>query len=83
MFLFKIKLFSVTMSELEAFVFRAEKAEKEIEALTREIQNLKSGTGNEEDDKLPEDLVKLRTENSKLKYRLGILMRATEAQAKI
>ena len=69
------------MSAFESFVARAEQEGKEIEVLTKEIENIKSEIRN--DDKLPEDLVKLRTENSKLKYRLRILMRATEDQAKM
>ena len=69
------------MSAFESFVARAEQAGKEIEVLTKEIEDIKSEIRN--DDKLPEDLVKLRTENSKLKYRLRILMRATEDQAKM
>ena len=71
------------MSAFESFVARAEQAGKEIEVLTKEIENIKSEIRNDDDDKLPEDLVKLRTENSKLKYRLRILMRATEDQAKM
>jgi regulator of replication initiation timing len=69
------------MSGLESFVARAAVAEKEIEKLMLEVEALKA-TNVDYDEKVPEDLEKLRIENSKLKYRLGILKRATEAQRK-
>ena len=77
-------------SNIQSFVLRAEKAEKEIELLTSQIRELENGTFTQiEDGKVPEDLEKvpeefekLRTENFKLKYRIGILQRATELQAK-
>ena len=69
------------MSGLESFVARAAVAEKEIEKLMLEVEALKA-TNVDYDEKVPEDLEKLRIDNSKLKYRLGILKRATEAQRK-
>jgi len=69
------------MSGLESFVARAAVAEKEIEKLMLEVEALKA-TNVDYDEKVPEDLEKLRIENSKLKYRLGILKRATEDQRK-
>jgi regulator of replication initiation timing len=69
------------MSGLESFVARAAVAEKEIEKLMLEVEALKA-TNVDYDEKVPEDLEKLRIENSKLKYRLGILKRTTEDQRK-
>ena len=67
--------------DIEHFVSRAEKAEKEIELLSQELKKLLT-------EKVPskpsgvvfEDLEKLRTENTKLKYRIGILQRATTVE---
>ena len=71
------------MAGLEGFVRRAEKAEKEIENLKVEIKELQKGQVNNDDcEKVPEELEKLRIENSKLKYRIGILKRATESEQK-
>ena len=78
------------MEALGGFVKRAEKAEEEIEFLLKELESLESGT------KAPaakagtpgpasessEQLDKLRTENGKLKYRLGILQRAVSTEQK-
>ena len=66
--------------EIEQFVIRAEKAEQEIKALSQELQLLlpeKAPTKPIEG--ASEELEKLRTENNKLKYRIGILQRATVA----
>ena len=74
------------MAGLEGFVRRAEKAEKEIENLKVEIKALQKGqsssTANDDGEKVPEELEKLRIENSKLKYQIGILKRATESEQK-
>ena len=75
------------MSELRVFVARADEAEREIERLKLELEALTSGSGvvcptADADEKIPEELEKLRVENSKLKYRLGILQRATDAEKK-
>ena len=75
--------------DLEKFVSRADKAEKEVEELIRELESLepqvaaaakRTGKKEEEEEEVPEELAKLRTENTKLKYRLGILQRATEKE---
>ena len=73
------------MAGLEDFVHRAEKAEKEIENLKIEIKlALENGQSPSpiNDEKVPEELERLRIENSKLKYRIGILKRATESEQK-
>jgi hypothetical protein len=73
------------MAGLEDFVRRAEKAEKEIENLKIEIKlALKNGHNSSpiNDEKVPEELERLRIENSKLTYRIGILKRATESEQK-
>jgi hypothetical protein len=73
------------MAGLEDFVHRAEKTEKEIENLKIEIKLvLKNGQSPPpiNDEKVPEELERLRIENSKLKYRIGILKRATESEQK-
>ena len=70
-------------SNFQNFLLRAEKAEKEIELLTCQVQDLQNGTyTNSEEEKVPEELEKLRTENAKLKYRIGILQKATQLEAK-
>jgi arginyl-tRNA synthetase len=69
--------------ELEQYVQRANVAEKEIEELTKTIQTLLAEKPTIDDQEVPEELEKLRVENTKLKYRLGILQRATaEIQSK-
>ena len=71
---------------IEDFVSRAGKAEKEIEVLKRELDQLLSSSNNkivpQNQDSSSEELEKLRTENLKLKYRVGILQRATAAAQK-
>ncbi len=77
-------------SNLDDFVRRAEAAEEEVEDLLKELEELepqvkaaaerRKGGGGAEAEEVPEELAKLRTENSKLKYRLGILQRATERE---
>ena len=70
-------------SNFQNFLLRAEKAAKEIELLTCQVQDLQNGTyTNSEEEKVPEELEKLRTENAKLKYRIGILQKATQLEAK-
>ena len=70
------------MSDLDQFVGRAEKAEKEIEKLAAELESLRRGPasggggGGQDTEDVPEELRKLRAENSRLKYRLNILRRA-------
>ena len=71
--------------QLEEFVRRASSAEKEVESLLRELEALEpqvraASEKNEEGAEVPEALAKLRAENGKLKYRLGILQRATEKE---
>lgn len=69
------------MADLEQYVDRANRAEKEVEALFKEFEALKSGAASS--TAAPEEqeyLDKLRKENAKLKYRLGILKRATEKE---
>lgn len=60
-------------SALEALLARAEAAEGEIEKLTQELAAMKRGAAEVEE---PEELVKLRADNSRLKYRVGVLGRA-------
>ncbi len=68
-------------SELDDFVRRAEVAEVEVEKLLREMDRLEPQLKKaDKEEEVPEELVKLRTENAKLKYRLGILERATEEE---
>ena len=67
--------------DFEHYVKRADKAEKEIEDLTKTIKALLVETP--ETQEVPEELEKLRVENNKLKYQIGILQRATaEIQSK-
>ena len=74
------------MSNLELFVTRAETAEREIEILAAELEKLKQapsgggGVGGDREEDLPEELKKLRQENTRLKYRLNILRRAVEEE---
>ena len=76
------------MSNLDQFAVRAETAEKEIEKLVAELEKLKKGPGGEggegdgpDQEDVPEELKKLRAENSRLKYRLNILKRAVEEES--
>jgi regulator of replication initiation timing len=69
------------MSDMQEFERRAEVAERELEELSAEISALKSGAFAADEELAPEELVRLRLENSKLKYRIGILRRAAEAEA--
>jgi len=69
------------MSGLQQFVARAEVAEKEIDKLVAELEALKKVSTGEEGDAdkneaIPEELAKLRSENTRLKYRLNILMKS-------
>jgi arginyl-tRNA synthetase len=71
------------MADIEHLVKKADKAEKEVEQLFKELEQLQSrAKGVQEDQAVPEELEKLRVENSKLNYRLGILKRATEKASK-
>ena len=56
---------------------RADDAEKEIEDLTKTIKALLVEKPTPETQEVPEELEKLRSENTKLKYQLGILQCAT------
>ncbi len=73
-------------SSVEDYVRRAEKAEEEIQVLLNELKNLEKcptagNPGNNGDESaIPEELEKLQAENKKLKYRLSVLQRATEAE---
>ena len=63
--------------DLEQYVERANVAEKEMEELSKTIQTLLTEKPAVDNQEVPEELEKLRVENAKLKYRLGILQRAT------
>lgn len=65
-------------SALEALQARAEAAEGEIEGLAEELQAMKRGAAEVEE---PAELVKLRADNSRLRYRVGVLSRAVEEEA--
>ena len=69
------------MSSLEQFAARAEAAERDIEKLVVELEALKNGTGGGGDkakntEEVPEELIKLESENTRLKYRLNILKKS-------
>ena len=75
------------MAGLDQFAKRADKAEKEIEKLAKELESLKKASpgpgpaaGGDTEAEVPEELKKLRQENSRLKYRLNILKRAVEKE---
>jgi len=79
------------MEALSGFVKRAEKAESEIDYLLEELNALESGgapskvTAAKAQSPAPassEQLDKLKSENTKLKYRLGILQRAVASEQK-
>jgi hypothetical protein len=74
------------MASLDSYVLQAEKAEREIENLVVQLKNIKneipSNIVADDEANVPEELEKLRIENVKLKYRLGILQRATENETK-
>ena len=66
---------------LEQLANRADAAEREIEKLVLELEGIKScgggGGGKAENaEDVPEELTKLRNENSRLKYRLNILKKS-------
>lgn len=63
--------------DVEQYVKRADYAEKEIENLTKTIKTLLVENPTSECQEVPEELEKLRSENTKLKYQLGILQCAT------
>ena len=63
--------------DVAQYVKRADYAEKEIENLTETIKTLLVENPTSECQEVPEELEKLRSENTKLKYQLGILQRAT------
>ena len=77
-------------AEISQYAKRAENAEVEIEKLVAELQALESEGGSNgcklingkinkaNKEEASEELERLRIENTKLKYRLGILKRATE-----
>eukprot|EP00095_Tigriopus_kingsejongensis_P010442 maker-scaffold294_size218657-snap-gene-1.25 protein:Tk10442 transcript:maker-scaffold294_size218657-snap-gene-1.25-mRNA-1 annotation:"arginyl-trna synthetase" len=67
------------MAEVEKIVKRTQKAEEEVESLFLEFEALQK-LNLAELTKVPEELEKLRGENTKLKYRLGILKRATDKE---
>ena len=67
------------MSGLEQYIARADAAEGEIEKLIAELEGLKNnsdGPQTNQSDDVPEELAKLRSENSRLKYRLNILKKS-------
>lgn len=65
------------MASIEDLVRRAEKAERQVEELFHEVNSLQAASGPDASQDVPEELAKLRVENVKLNYRLGILQRAT------
>merc|ERR1739838_662685 len=80
---FWVQIPIISRMELEQYVQRANIAEKEIEELTKTIHTLLAEKPTIDNQEVPEELEKLRVENTKLKYRLGILQRATaEIQSK-
>jgi len=80
------------MEDLSLYVKRAEAAEAEIETLVKELESIERGGGKAaaaaatpvkvEEACDSEAAEKLRAENTKLKYRLGILKRAVAAELK-
>jgi len=69
------------MADLEKYAKRAEIAEQEIEKLIKELENIRNMNSQPEEvgqskGDVPEELVKLRSDNARLKYRLNILKRA-------
>jgi len=70
------------MADLERFAKRAEVAEQEIEKLIKELESLKTANKSQEkaSGDIPEDLLKLRSDNARLKYRINILKRAVEKE---
>ena len=65
------------------FSQKCDEAEKQIEALSKELELLKTFKDNPPlDQNVPEELSQLRSENNKLKYRLNIVKRATAKEAK-
>jgi len=70
-------------AQLEAYVARVTSAEEQAEKLALELEALtpKIKAKKQERNREPtEELLKLRAENAKLKFRLGILQRATEEE---
>ena len=77
-------------AEISQYAKRAETAEVEIQKLVAELQALEGHSGSDgsklingkinkaNKEEASEELERLRIENTKLKYRLGILKRATE-----
>jgi len=59
---------------LESYTARAAAAEAEIEELVAALAGMENG--GQDDEEVPEELVKLRNDNSRLRYRLNILQTA-------
>lgn len=72
-----------SQEDLEQYVKRAKQAEEEISALSKELDFLKGLQKGTPVDDFPcsEKLEKLRAENNKLKYQLGILERSVAEEA--
>jgi len=66
---------------MERFAVTISEQEVELEKLQAEVEELLSGTGGEEvTGEVPEELVKAKVENDKLRYRLNILQKAVEEE---
>uniref|UniRef100_A0A0K2TFV8 Probable arginine--tRNA ligase, cytoplasmic n=1 Tax=Lepeophtheirus salmonis TaxID=72036 RepID=A0A0K2TFV8_LEPSM len=68
-------------SQLDSLSHRADKAEEELQTLLKELESLQKATNRTtkaqtQSQEIPPELEKLRNENSKLKYRKGILERS-------
>ncbi|XP_043219701.1 arginine--tRNA ligase, cytoplasmic-like isoform X2 [Amphibalanus amphitrite] len=70
---------TMSAEQLEQYNRRAEQAEEEIRQLHSTLQKLLSGSANSNDTD-SEEVARLRAENQKLRYRVGILRRATEEE---
>jgi hypothetical protein len=65
------------MASIESYISRAEAAETEIQNLLKELNELENSSGSSGSS---ENVEKLRIENTKLKYRLGILQNAVKVE---
>ena len=67
--------------DLEQYVKRADNAEKEIEDLSETIKTLLAENHIPKSQEVPEELLKLRVENTNLKSELEFLQRTDEIQS--
>lgn len=63
-------------TSLDKYSARAQRAEDEIETLVATLEEMKRSRQGGEEGEEPEELLKLRTENARLRYRLNILKKA-------